>query len=178
MTVRATLKRHGTAYGYDQGCRCQECRAAKLKKRRDQRVLGREQNRPSYVRELAHGRALKETYRGRCADCGRPTNGSNGPGSAATRCVKCQARLTGLANRGKGPVQQKLVAFLADGPRRYSVIRDALDSDDNNTSSLLHHSVRTGLVVRVSRGVYALPESRARELEAVTPLKERDQSVA
>ena len=37
----------------------------------------------------AISRSVKERYRGECVDCGKPTTGSNGPGTAAKRCVRC-----------------------------------------------------------------------------------------
>jgi len=36
-------------------------------------------------------KARKQRYRGRCADCGASTDGSDGPGRAAKRCAKCVA---------------------------------------------------------------------------------------
>jgi transposase len=50
----------------------------------------------SYAYELladpeGHGaRARKDSYRGTCERCGAPTNGNDGPGSAATICVHCR----------------------------------------------------------------------------------------
>lgn len=37
-------------------------------------------------------RARKDSYRGTCVDCGGPTDGSNGPGSAPERCCHCAPR--------------------------------------------------------------------------------------
>lgn len=33
--------------------------------------------------------ARRESYRGKCAVCEVPTDGSNGPGKASTHCLKC-----------------------------------------------------------------------------------------
>lgn len=50
----------------------------------------------SYAQDLVNDpdgskvRARKDSYRGRCADCGRPTDGSWGRGpQASKRCVRC-----------------------------------------------------------------------------------------
>ena len=40
-------------------------------------------------RQRAVSRAVKERYRGTCIDCGRPTNGSNGPNTASAYCLHC-----------------------------------------------------------------------------------------
>lgn len=37
-------------------------------------------------------RARKDSYRGRCVDCGALTDGSNGRGNPAKRCAECSAR--------------------------------------------------------------------------------------
>ena len=34
-------------------------------------------------------RARKDSYRGCCSECGRPTDGSSGPGRAPTVCINC-----------------------------------------------------------------------------------------
>lgn len=81
--------RHGTCYRYDQGCHCAECAAAKTAHGREMRARRRERQAPSYQRELAAARALKETYRGTCRACGKPTTGCNGPGSAPELCQAC-----------------------------------------------------------------------------------------
>ncbi len=47
------------------------------------------------ARSLATARALKESYRGTCVDCGASTNGSDGPGKASKRCVPCGAIKSG-----------------------------------------------------------------------------------
>lgn len=40
-------------------------------------------------RDRVKCRAVKERYRGTCATCGAPTNGSNGPGTASDTCGNC-----------------------------------------------------------------------------------------
>jgi len=149
--------RHGTTYGYDKGCRCNDCRETKLAKRRLQRDKARAARSPAYLRELATSRALKERYRGRCRYCGAATTGSDGPDAAPTVCIACAPAHYGpiyaAARRGHGPHGEKALAFLAR-PRRYSEIRDHLSVSNNQTDVLLNRLVRYGLIRRVSRGVY------------------------
>lgn len=86
-------RRHGTVYGYEQGCRCDKCRAAKTARRREQRDRARAANSSSYQRELATARRLKESYRGVCVDCGKPTSwgGGSSPGvGPSERCAACR----------------------------------------------------------------------------------------
>lgn len=42
-----------------------------------------------YDPDRSRQRALKESYRGECMDCGAPTDGSGGPHNAAKRCNPC-----------------------------------------------------------------------------------------
>lgn len=81
-------RRHGTVYHYDLGCRCDLCREAKRVLRKKQRDRARAEHRPSYLRELARSRALKERYRGTCQDCGAPTSWSDSK-RPIQRCVAC-----------------------------------------------------------------------------------------
>ena len=39
--------------------------------------------------DLAKQKARRARYAGVCVDCGKPTDGSSGPGRAPTRCVPC-----------------------------------------------------------------------------------------
>lgn len=43
-------------------------------------------------RQRARARTLKETYRGTCENCGQPTTGCDGPGSARRLCHHCAPR--------------------------------------------------------------------------------------
>lgn len=43
-----------------------------------------------HEKHLAGCRRMKESYRGVCVDCGAPTTGCNGPGTAPDRCIHCQ----------------------------------------------------------------------------------------
>lgn len=40
--------------------------------------------------DLSKLRARRDSYGGTCVDCGGPTDGSNGPGKAPTRCMDCR----------------------------------------------------------------------------------------
>jgi hypothetical protein len=156
--VLTTLKRHGTSWGYDKGCRCEACSSAKLAKRRAARARARAANSPAYQRELAASRALKERYRGTCRNCGAATTGCDGPGSARELCYRCAPIVNNQKLRGKGSRQQPLLTLLAeDGPLRYAEIRDRLGISTGHTSNLLTLSTQSGLIVRVRRGVYTLP---------------------
>lgn len=44
-------------------------------------------------------RARKDSYRGECIDCGKPTNGSSGPGKSPDRCVLCNGAHTRALSR-------------------------------------------------------------------------------
>lgn len=152
--VLVTLRRHGTTYGYDKGCRCDECRVSKMARRRRARALARAANRPSYQRELAAGRALKERYRGSCTVCGKPTTGSDGPGSAPTLCVLHAAQRTGLARRGRGPTMARIVAYVGDETRRYTEIVEGVCITKGMASNRLNRLVSYGILERTGRGLY------------------------
>lgn len=153
---------HGTSYRYDQGCRCDECRKAKMLARRHERDKARAQGRPSYHRELAASRALKERYRGTCHLCGAATTGCFGPDKAPTVCGNCAPAHYGpqfaAARRGHGPQVSKALEFLAE-PRRYSELRDHLGVTGGNARVILHRLRGYGLIRRVSHGVYVREES-------------------
>jgi hypothetical protein len=156
--------KHGTAYGYDdKGCRCSACRTAKMQKRRMERAKARAENRPSYRRELAASRALKERYRGTCKLCGAPTTGCNGKDAAPDICVHCSPGYYGpryaAARRGRGPVVERALALL-DTPHRFSEIRDELGITNGHTGQMLDRLLRYGLVERLDRGVYRRTEQR------------------
>jgi hypothetical protein len=156
--VLTTLKRHGTPWGYDKGCRCEACSSAKLAKRRAARARARAANAPAYQRELAASRARKERYRGTCRNCGATTTGCDGPGSAPELCYRCAPAVNNQKLRGKGPMQQRLLALLAeDGPLRFAEIRDRLGVSTNHASMFLTTNAKNGLIVRIRRGVYDLP---------------------
>lgn len=145
--------RHGTAYHYDLGCRCNECGDAKRAKRRAARDKARAENRPSYQRELAASRALKENYRGTCENCGAATTGCNGPNSAPTLCLRCSAVEVGLRKRGSGPTQQALLKFLRRERRFMEIVRE-LGIPREQMGMLLGRLMDYGLIERTRRGHY------------------------
>jgi hypothetical protein len=146
----------GSAYRYDQGCRCGQCREAKRVKRKRARDRSRDLNTASYQRELATSRALKERYRGTCRECGKPTTGSDGPQSGRELCVRCSNTAIGASRRGSGAHAAAIRAALADGPLRLRDLIDQTGLDRNNLSQDLLRLMAYSIVVRVSRGVYAL----------------------
>lgn len=165
--------RHGTRYAYERKrCRCAACREAKRVDGRRKRDRRRAENRPSYQRELAASRAVKETYRGTCKLCGAATTGCDGPGLAREICAACAPGHYGpiyaAARRGHGPTVDRLFVLFNGVPVRYSEIRDALGITDGRTSGLLNRLVRYGLIVRIGRGLYQLP-SQDRTPEPARP---------
>lgn len=93
--ARSESWRHGTEYGYRRkGCDCAECTAA-------------------HELTLAHNRALKETYRGSCRVCGKPTTGCDGPGKYEL-CVKHANEITAVGKRTglTAPEAARLCAYL------------------------------------------------------------------
>jgi hypothetical protein len=112
--------RHGTAYCYDNGCRRPECRDAKRAKRRAARDRSRAANTPAYQRELAASRALKERYRGTCENCGGPTSGADGKGTAAKLCCHCAP----AANARRTP--EAIVVAIQDWVARFGAPPTAL----------------------------------------------------
>lgn len=51
------------------------------------------------ARQLANCRATKERYRGVCEECGGPTSGCNGPGTAARYCAHCAPGINAIWTR-------------------------------------------------------------------------------
>lgn len=58
-------------------------------------------------------RARKESYRGRCVDCGKPTCGSDGRNKAPQRCVACHAKHRTYWTR------ERIITALRDWAERY-----------------------------------------------------------
>jgi hypothetical protein len=149
--------RHGTAYHYNLGCRCERCREAARVKRRQIRDRARAENRPSYQHELAVSRRLKERYRGTCIECGAPTTGCDGPSSARALCLVCSNRRITKALRGTGPLQAKVLAAIESGAR-FSEIAAQVGSSKNAVAPTINRLLRYGLIERVSRGRYRVIE--------------------
>ncbi len=130
---------HGTERMSRTGCACAACA--------QRRVVERQKNLE---------RKLK--YRGICLDCGGPTNGGDGPGSASDYCWHCSPKYH-VRPRGEGAHHQKILGFLGTGPKRFMEIRAFMHWEDSTaTSPTLDRMMRYGLIKRVRRGVYALSD--------------------
>jgi hypothetical protein len=125
----------GSAWGYRRGCRCDGC------------TTGNSDG-------LAAARARKERYRGSCIVCGKPTTGCKGPGRAPNRCASHSAALTNMRRRGTGPSEQRVLAFVGDGERRFVEIVRGLGIGRGPAGSMLNRLVGYGLLERPRRGVY------------------------
>lgn len=75
-------KRHGSRSAYVSGCRCEVCLAAN-------RTYQAEWRARNYAKVMEQQRANRKRYGGRCEDCGKPTDGSNGHAKAPKKCLKC-----------------------------------------------------------------------------------------
>lgn len=114
---------------------------------------------PSYERELAANRARKRRYTGTCGNCGGVTRYSGRRGQRVSSiCAKCRDLVYdfGASTRLKGPMQTRLVGFLSE-PRRFTAIRDHLGISSAHAGVTLNRAVKSGLILRVSRGLYRLP---------------------
>ncbi len=147
----------GNKYRYDQGCRCEECRHAKMSERRRARDRARAANSPAYQRELATSRRMKERYHGACERCGAATSYS-GHGSTPSRyCAACAAIVYPPIHRartlGKGPMIERLLNFLTE-PHRFTEIAEHLGISHGYISAMTNRHLKSGLIVRPKRGVY------------------------
>ena len=111
----------------------------------------------SYETSLRMAREAKRRRRGRCVDCGAPTHYNGHGREVSEHCQPCGSRVAGPKLRGRGRTMERVLGMLVSGPMRYSEIRDRLESTNGHTGQVLHRLRKHGLVVRVSRGVYALP---------------------
>lgn len=157
--------KHGLASSYNGGCRCARCRAAKMTARRAYRERARAANTPAYQRELAAGRARKETYRGTCEECGAPTNGCNGPSKASRICATCAPSYYGpiqsARQRGNGPVVSEILTLLNEKPTGLPEIVATVGITPVHASVAINRLLKYGLAERVSRGVYRATERTA-----------------
>lgn len=111
--------------------------------------------------DRAKDKARRATYAGVCEVCGAATDGSNGRGLAPTRCRDHNPAYEAQASRrGNGWRQKELLALLDDGPKRYMEISTAMGFA-RKTDAMVHlwRLMQYGLVVRVSRGLYARADS-------------------
>lgn len=149
---------HGTVYAYkEKGCRCDACREAESRKKRQWRAEAKAEGRASYVREITTSRKAKECRGGSCERCGQPTRYAgkgNSLAGASRFCRPCSGARTGLAKRGHGPTVEKALAFIGNGERSYTEIREYLGLTKGHTASMLNRLTGYGLVVRVARGRY------------------------
>ena len=119
--------------------------------------------RPDYAEAgRVEARERKRRMTGICEDCGGVTR-YNGHGERVSRrCAACGLRLSGEAQKAKagtGPLQLRLHALLAaEGELRFMAIAVALGITSGHTNVMLLRELKAGRVVRVRRGVYALPE--------------------
>lgn len=117
----------------------------------------REHRPDEYRRQLAAGKERKKRYQGTCAGCGRPTCGAAGRAKAPRFCVRCAGAMTGAKRRGRGSNQTRILHELAGGPMRMMELGRRVGMNKHTTSSTLHKMRTAGYIVRLERGLYALP---------------------
>lgn len=140
-------------------------------------------------------RVRKDSYGGTCVDCGARTDGSNGASLAPERCGSCsRAKQKAEKTWTRDAVISAIQRFAVEHGRPPTSI-DWIHADPDrgypNRGSVYRTSTNPGCPFanwadaieaagfpRPPRGRARITASRAREPEAVTPLKERDQSVA
>lgn len=106
-------------------------------------------------------REAKRRRTGTCVDCGTTTRYNGHGHSVSERCPRCANRVRGIAKRGSGATQARVLEVLARGPARYVEICDQAGVPRHSMGQLLGRLRRNGLIVRLSRGVYQLPEPPA-----------------
>jgi predicted transcriptional regulator len=121
---------------------------------------------PEYAaRQLRLSRNAKRRRTGRCVECGAETHYNGGKGiSVSERCVACgtdQTIVRNHAKRGTGSSGMRVLGALALRPHRFTELRDIVGYPSNQCSSLLGRLMRYGLIVRLERGLYSLPERKA-----------------
>lgn len=113
----------------------------------------------AYRRNQEASRRAKARRTGQCIDCGSATryNGVtvNGP---SPRCSPCAKKHVGQQRRGSGEVMTRVLDALQDGPLGRSDLLAVTGRSHGHLSQPLARLLRYGLIVRVSQGVYALPE--------------------
>lgn len=103
----------------------------------------------------------KRRQRGVCVDCGGETRYAGHGRRTSERCGKCARALVGRLRVGKGKVQRRVLAYLADyGDVPYSEIEKGLGVPYHSLSQVMHRLLKAGLVERPRRGVYRLTEER------------------
>lgn len=99
-------------------------------------------------------KARKDSYRGVCIDCGKPTSGCNGPGaSAPQRCADCHALAAARLQGAKALARRERWAALAREGYLPRQIADMEGVTANLVSSQLYRArVRNGIDAPVFRG--------------------------
>jgi hypothetical protein len=110
-------------------------------------------------RDRMLSREAKRKRTGSCILCGGLTRYGGGDPPISRYCKTCAGRIGGHANRASnGYVYDALMALLAErGPLHMVEIRDGLGITTGHACSLLHRHRNYGTIVRLRRGVYALP---------------------
>lgn len=107
-------------------------------------------------------RDAKRRRTGRCALCGTVTRYGGTPGKPVSdHCHRCAAAASGVSKRGTGSTNARVLERLEHGPATYTEIREMLGLPNDRVGPLFVRLVRYGLIVRVRRGVYALPDQEA-----------------
>lgn len=106
-------------------------------------------------------REAKRRRTGRCVDCGATTHYSGGQ-APSERCVRCANHANGLARRGKGKHATRIKALIREngGTATFTQIL-GLFPYRGFAGQELNRLVRYGVLLRVRRGVYTLPEDAA-----------------
>lgn len=115
---------------------------------------------PEYAERMRQlSREAKRRRTGTCEKCGTETR-YNGHAHVTSRlCLPCAAAASGLARRGHGPRPRQVVDLLERQPTAtYTEICRHLGVVGPHAANVLNRMVRFGLIERVSRGVYRLPQ--------------------
>jgi biotin operon repressor len=116
-----------------------------------------------YEQSLRLSREAKRRVRGTCVDCGAETKYDGHGRRAALRCSVCAHRKSGETQRGTGRTQARILALLANGPMRFGEIQEALGTYSGFVANHVHRLRKYGLIVRLERGLYALPTQPSAE---------------
>lgn len=82
------------------------------------------------------------------------------------------------AKRAAGELLAEVLELLADGPMRLSVLAGRIGYTSTNLGGWLIPHVKAGRIIKVERGVYALPEESEREPQAATEGADADTRLA
>lgn len=111
-------------------------------------------NGTSYESTLRASRVVKQRRVGACEDCGAQTR-YNGHTAVVSRfCFPCASVRNGVAARGTGSTQARVLAFIGDGEWPWDEIRVGAGMTKGTAANVLHRMLRFGLLERPRRGVY------------------------